>query len=86
MTNKYERRSYQELDATALGVEKNLDQCWEFSQIIVLRTIEIARQIGISESNIQRWATERRRVIENMSNKINEYTKYTPTTILKSSD
>ncbi len=47
---------YPEMDAIAIGVEAKLDSLSAYSKIVTQRTIEIARQLGISEEEIQKWA------------------------------
>ena len=45
-----------EMNAIARGVEAKLDPFAAFSRVVTERTIEIARQLGIAEEEIQRWA------------------------------
>jgi len=52
-------KSCQELDAIALGIEKKFDPLFEYSKIITQKTIEVARQIGISDSAIRHWEAKR---------------------------
>ena len=47
------------MDAIARGVEKKLDPFSAFSRVVTERTIEIARQLGIAEEEIQRWTAEK---------------------------
>jgi hypothetical protein len=61
----------QELDAIALGVEIKFDPLFAYSKIITQRTIEVARQIGIPESAIQRWKTKKRKQGEKAIESIN---------------
>ena len=49
------------MDALADGVEARLNLIVGHSQIVCQRTIEIARQLGLPEKEIQRWAAERPR-------------------------
>jgi len=65
-----------EMDAIARGVEAKVDPFSAFSAVVTERTIEIARQLGIAEEKIQRWAaakakldSERKRVIKSDLNK-----------------
>ena len=44
------------MDAIAIGVEVRLDPFSIYSKIVTQRTIEVARQLGIAEEEIQRWA------------------------------
>ena len=44
------------MDAIACGVEAKLDPFSAYSKIVTQRTIEIARQLGIAEEEIERWA------------------------------
>jgi len=45
-----------EMDAIARGVEVKLDPFSAFSQVVTERTVKIARQLGIAEAEIKRWA------------------------------
>ena len=58
------------LDAIAIGVEAKLDPLSNYSKLITERTIDVARQLGVAEEEIGRWAAtktgldaERRRII-----------------------
>jgi len=46
-----------EMDAIAHGVEAKLDPFSAYSKVVTQRTANIARQLGIDEKEIQRWAT-----------------------------
>ena len=46
-----------EMDAIARGVEAKLDPFSAYSRVVTQRTADIARQLGIDEEEIQRWAT-----------------------------
>ena len=68
-------KSFKEMDAIARGVEAKLDLLTGHSEIVIQRTIDIARQLGIPKKEIQRWAgvkttrdSERNRVIEPLLN------------------
>ncbi len=50
-------KSVSEMDAIASGVATSLDPLSSFSKAITRRTADIARQLGIDEKKIQRWAT-----------------------------
>jgi len=64
-------KSCQELDAIALGVKIKFDPLSAFSKIITQRTVEIARQIGIPESAVQRWKAKKRKQGEKAMELIN---------------
>ena len=51
-----------EMDAIARGVEVKLDLLVGYSEKVTQRTIELARQLGIAEEEIQRWAAVRARL------------------------
>lgn len=51
-----------EMNAIARGVEAKLDSLDNHSKVVVERTVELARQLGISERKIQRWAAVRSRL------------------------
>ncbi len=51
-----------EMDAVALGVEAKLDPLSSYSTMVTQRTIDIARQLGIDEEEIQRWAAAKARL------------------------
>jgi len=47
------------MDAIAIGVEAKLDPFSAYSKIVTQRTLEIARQLGMTEEEIQRWVRVR---------------------------
>ncbi len=51
--------SFNEMNAIARGVEMKYDLIFGRSQIVSQRTIDVARQFGIPEKEIQNWATAR---------------------------
>jgi len=51
-----------EMDAIASGVEAKLDPFSTYSKTVTLKTIEIARRLGIDEAEIRRWAAEKARL------------------------
>jgi DNA-binding response OmpR family regulator len=60
-----------EMNAIARGVEAKLDPFSAFSKMVTQRTADIARQLGVAEKEIQKWATakatldsERNRIIK----------------------
>ena len=64
-----------EMDAIALGVEVKLDPFSGYSQVVTQRTVEIARQLGIAEEEIEQWIvakiildSERKKVIKSERN------------------
>ena len=48
-----------EMGAIAIGVEAKLDPFSAYSKIVTQRTLEIARQLGMAEEEIQRWVRVR---------------------------
>jgi len=44
-----------EMDAIARGVEAKLDSFSSYSRLVTQRTMDIARQLGIAEEEIERW-------------------------------
>lgn len=48
-----------EINAIAHGVEAKLNSLAGFSEMVTQQSVEIARQLGMSEEEIQRWATTR---------------------------
>ena len=70
-------KSSTEMNAIARGVEARLDSLLGYSKIVTQETIDIARQLGIAEEEIQEWAavkarldSERNRVIKSSLNKL----------------
>lgn len=51
--------SARRIDAIAFGVEANLDSLDGHSSMVTERTVEVARELGIAEAEIQRWAAAR---------------------------
>ncbi len=56
LETKNAAKSSHEMDAIARGVEARLDPFLTLSRAVTTRTIEVARQLGIAEAEIQRWA------------------------------
>jgi len=54
--------SFSEMNAIACGVEVKYDLVTGYSLIVTQRTIEIARQLGVPDEEIQRWADRRERL------------------------
>ena len=52
-----------EMDAIASGVEARFDPFSSYSKVVTQDTIEIARQLGITEEEIQRWAAAKAKLI-----------------------
>ena len=50
------------MDAIAIGVEAKLDPFAAYSKVVTQRTTEIARQLGIAEEEIQKWAAVKARL------------------------
>jgi len=66
-----------QMDAIAHGVEARFDPLSSYSNLMTQRTIEIARQLGMADEEIQRWAAakamlnfEKTRVIESSLSKL----------------
>ena len=55
-TKRATNKTSAEMNAIALGVEAKLDSFSTYSKMATQRTVEIARQLGIAEEEIQRWA------------------------------
>ncbi len=51
-----------QMDAIALGVKAKLDPFSTISGVVTKGTIEIARQLGITEEEIQRWVEAKRKL------------------------
>ncbi len=69
--------SFNEMNAIARGIEARFDLLAGRSKIVTQRTIDIGRQLGIPEKEIQRWAAlrsmhdaERNRVIMPSPNRL----------------
>ena len=45
-----------QMDAIALGVEAKFDPFSSYSKVVTKRAIEIARQLGIAEEEMQQWS------------------------------
>ena len=55
-------KSFNQIDAISRGVEAKLDLLDGRPEIVTQRTINVARQLGIPEAKIQRWAAARSRL------------------------
>ncbi len=62
-------KSSTRLDAIAIGVEVKLDPLSNYSKLVTERTIDVARQLGIAEEEIQKWEEERVRLDSNKRSK-----------------
>lgn len=49
------------MDAIARGIEAKLDLLDGHSMVVIQKTIDVARQLGIAEAEIQRWTVARTR-------------------------
>jgi DNA-binding response OmpR family regulator len=65
-----EEESTHQIDAIAFGVEANLDSLDGHSNMETERTIEVARELGIAEAEIQRWADMRAELNEEKKRRI----------------
>jgi len=70
-------KSSTEIDTIAFGIEARLDPFSAFSKIVAQETIDIARQLGMAEEEIQEWAaakamlgSERNKVIKSSLDKL----------------
>lgn len=68
---------FNEMNATARGIDAKFDSLDSHSKIVTQRTIELARQLGIAKGGIQKWAatrarldSERNRAIKSSLNKL----------------
>ena len=57
-----EEESYRQIDAIASGVEARYDLIFGHSKIVNQEAVDIARQLGIPNKVIQRWANARSRL------------------------
>lgn len=62
------------LDAIALGVEAQFDPLMVYSRTIIQKTRSIAQEIGLHDSEIQCWETNKYKQIENGIKAINRIT------------
>jgi len=51
--------SFVEIEAIAKGIEAQIDPFSVIAKVITQRTVDIARQIGIDEADIQQWVKVR---------------------------
>ncbi len=56
LTKQATKKPSIEMDALARGVEAKIDPFSAFSRVVTERTVEIARQLGIADEEIQGWA------------------------------
>ena len=52
-----------QMDAIASGVEARLDPSFSYSKMVTQGTVDIARQLGIAEEEIQEWAVAKQSLI-----------------------
>jgi putative two-component system response regulator len=65
-----EEESTHRIDAIAFGVEANLDSIDGHSSMVTERTIDVARELGIAEAEIQQWAATRAKIDEEKRGRI----------------
>jgi DNA-binding NtrC family response regulator len=53
---------FNQIDAISRGVEAKLDLLDDRSEIVIQRTIDVARQLGLPEAEIQRWVAAKVRL------------------------
>ncbi len=77
-TKKATKKAPTKMDAIARGVEAKFDPLSSYPKLVTQRTIDIARQLGIVEAEIQRWQAAkamldatRDRVIKSSLGKLN---------------
>lgn len=63
--------SFNQINAIARGVEVKLDSLTGFSKITTQRTVDIARQLGIAEAEIQKWVAARAKLDFEKKSQIN---------------
>jgi len=62
--------SFSHVDAIACGVEARLDPFSSYSKMVTQDTIDIARQLGIAEEQIQRWAAAKAKLVSERDRRI----------------
>jgi len=63
-------QSFSQIDAIACGVEARLDPFFSYSKMVTQDTINIARQLGITEEEIQRWAAAKAKLASERDRRI----------------
>ncbi len=54
-TKQATSKAYSQMDAIAHGLEAKFDPLYSYSNMVTQKTIDIARQLGIVDEEIQRW-------------------------------
>jgi hypothetical protein len=58
-TKKNQHKSYDKMEAIAYGVQARFEENTGYSRRVIDATINVARALGIPETEIERWATHR---------------------------
>lgn len=69
---KNRRSSFDRMDAIACGVHARFEESTGYSKKITDTTISIARALGVSETEIDRWATNRANQLANETERLKE--------------
>lgn len=69
--NEAKEESVRQMNAIAFGVEAKLDSLTSFLKIATQRTVDVARQLGIAEAEIQKWVAARVKLDSEKKRQIN---------------
>ena len=70
--HKNRHSSFDRMDAIACGVHARFEESTGYSRKITETTINIARALGVSETEIDRWAANRSNQIANETERLKE--------------
>ncbi len=57
--SEYRRAPFDKMEAIACGVQARLEESTSFSRKVTDETVNTARALGVADSVIERWATQR---------------------------
>jgi len=58
-SDKAKPKSLNKMEAIALGVQARFEESTSYSRKVTDETINVARALGVSDTEIERWATHR---------------------------
>jgi hypothetical protein len=71
-SDKAQTTQFSKMEAIALGVQARFEESTGYSKKVTDETIDIARSLGIANSEIERWASHRLNVIARETERLRE--------------
>ncbi len=71
-TGRNQPNTFSRMEAIASGVQARVEESTGYSKKVIEETINIARALGVADSEIERWATHRLRQIARDTERLRE--------------